>query len=96
MTSCSESLPSVSSLLKWARGEGEHVAADSPAAGKRSLSAFLDDAAIPAPLTAAIVQRATDELPQGACVALESCLGALKVHDRHPQIRAKLAFAHPV
>ncbi len=82
MSDTGTTLPSVSSLLKWARGESEHERLhEQPAAvAKRPFSKLgAGDDTIPAPLTAASIQRAVEELPQGAGVALESCLTAFKV-----------------
>ena len=84
MSDTGMTLPSVSSLLKWARGESEHERPhEQPAAvAKRPFSKLgAGDDTIPAPLTAASIERAIQELPQGAGVALESCLTAFKVTD---------------
>ena len=70
-------LPSVSSVLKWARGHAEEQTEKS-ASNKRTFPG-VDEDIIPAPLTNDIIELALEELPQGACVALESCLTALKV-----------------
>ena len=75
------SLPSLSSVLKWVRREADAEASQPespPASNKRTISEVGDDD-IPAPLSAHIIHRAMSELPQGACVALESCINALKV-----------------
>ena len=81
MSSPTTALPSVSSLLKWARGEAEpEKKVDcTTATNKRAFSNLVEEEKMPRPLTAAIIQRATEELPQGAGVALESCLTAFKV-----------------
>jgi hypothetical protein len=84
MSDTGMTLPSVSSLLKWARGESEHERPhEQPVAvAKRPFSKLgVGDDTIPAPLTAASIERAMEELPQGAGVALESCLTAFKVTD---------------
>jgi len=70
-------LPSVSCVLKWARGQGEEKTEKS--ASNKRIFAGVDEDVIPAPLTHDIIEQAIEELPQGACVALESCLTALKV-----------------
>jgi hypothetical protein len=77
MTSPVAPLPSVSSVLQWARGHAEEQTEKS-ASNKRTF-AGVDEDIIPAPLTNDIIEQAIEELPQGACVALESCLTALKV-----------------
>ncbi len=83
MSDAGTTLPSVSSLLQWARGAAEHErgAEQPPEHAKRTFSSLsaADADGIPVPLTADIIQRATEELPQGASVALESCLTAFKV-----------------
>lgn len=105
MSDAGTTLPSVSSLLQWARGAAEHERAPEqpPAPAKRTFSSLsaADADGIPAPLTADIIQRATEELPQGAGVALESCLTAFKVVAllpaplrcaRHAATRTRICF----
>jgi len=95
MSDTGTTLPSVSSLLKWARGESEHERPhEQPASvAKRPFSKLgAGDNSIPAPLTSASIQRAMEELPQGAGVALESCLTAFKVSSSLPRA---IDFATP-
>jgi hypothetical protein len=89
MSSPGAPLPSVSSVLKWARGQVEPVG-QNPASNKRLIAA-VDEETLPAPLTNATIQRAIQELPQGACVALESCLTALKVKPRPAPVRFSIS-----
>lgn len=85
MTADGTSLPSVSSLLQWARvardAEPNSQAEPPIAAPSKRFFSELGAAGVslPAPLTSDIISRASKELAQGACLALDSCLAALKV-----------------
>ena len=85
MTADGTALPSVSSLLQWARVARDaepNSQAETPIAvpSKRFFSELgAAGVSLPTPLTSDIISRASKELPQGACLALDSCLAALKV-----------------
>jgi len=87
MTTPDTALPSVSSLLKWARGEvtpdNEPQPANTPAPNQTASKKrpAVDSITLPAPLTAEIIKRVSEELPQGAQVALYSCVSAYQVQD---------------
>lgn len=80
MTAPDTALPSVSSLLKWARGEVlDHDGNPAnPVASNEQPRSEVAGEALPVPLTDAIIKCASEELPQGATVALESCVTAYK------------------
>lgn len=82
MTAPDTALPSVSSLLKWARGEVlDHDGNPAnPVASNEQPRSEVAGEALPVPLTDAIIKCASEELPQGATVALESCVTAYKVN----------------
>ena len=84
MTADGMALPSVSSLLQWARvareAEPDVRVKNAPSSpSKRWFSDLGKATTVPEPLTPDIIHRASKELPQGASVALESCLTAFKV-----------------
>ena len=89
MTTPETALPSVSSLLKLARCEvtpdnddepqPANTPAPNPTASKKRPAVV--SITLPAPLTAEIIKRASEELPQGAQVALYSCISAYQVQN---------------